>query len=80
MYTQGLVAQGTLPARAAGAHAGGGGEDWLANPALPEDIVQETVPGNIRRAEHFVTFMRRLVSYLRERLRATQVGLDFVLN
>lgn len=22
-----------------------GGEDWLANPALPEDIMKETVPG-----------------------------------
>lgn len=22
-----------------------GGEDWLANPALPEDVVRETVPG-----------------------------------
>jgi len=72
---QGLVAQGTLPARAAGGGGGarGGGEDLLANPVLPEDILQETVPGNIRRAEHFVTFMRRLVSYLREKLRATQV-------
>lgn len=22
-----------------------GGEDWLANPVLPDDIVRETVPG-----------------------------------
>lgn len=22
-----------------------GGEEWLANPALPEDIVRESVPG-----------------------------------
>ena len=31
---------------------------WLANPALPEDIVREAIPGNIRRAEHFVAFLQ----------------------
>lgn len=31
------------------------------------------VPGNIRRAEHFVAFMRRFVSYLRSRMRVTAV-------
>lgn len=31
-----------------------------ANPALPADILQEAVPGNIRRAEHFVSFMRKV--------------------
>lgn len=50
-----------------------GGEDWLANPALPQDILEEAVPGNIRRAEHFIKLMRRLVAYLRQRLGATQV-------
>ena len=24
-----------------------GGEDWLANPALPDDVVRETVPGGV---------------------------------
>ena len=40
----GLQAQGAL---------GGRDEDtqrWLANPALPEDVLREAVPGNIRRA------------------------------
>lgn len=37
---QGLMTQGTLQAGAVQ-----GGEDLLANPALPEDILQETVPG-----------------------------------
>ncbi|KAL6748525.1 hypothetical protein V8C86DRAFT_1139607 [Haematococcus lacustris] len=70
---QGLVAQGTLPAAPGGGGAAAGGEEWLANPVLPQDILQETVPGNIRRAEHFVAFMRRLVTYMRERLRTNQV-------
>ena len=34
-------------------------EEILTNPALPDDILQEAVPGNIRKAEHFVAFLRR---------------------
>ena len=61
----GLANQGVLPR--------GGGEDAIANPVIPADILREAVPGNIRRAEHFVAFMRRLVEYLKQRLKATQV-------
>ena len=31
----------------------------LANPVLPDHVLQEAVPGNIRKAEHFAAFMRR---------------------
>lgn len=44
------------------------GDTWLANPALPDDILKEAVPGNIRRAEHFLAVLRRLVQYLDGRL------------
>ena len=39
----------------------------LANcPAvLPDDLLKEAVPGNIRRAEHFVSFLRRFIEYLK---------------
>lgn len=43
-------------------------DNWLANPALPDDILQEAVPGNIRRAEHFLSVLRRLVQYFKARL------------
>ena len=33
----------------------------------------EAVPGNIRTAEHFLNFMRRLVEYLKMRLRVQHV-------
>lgn len=39
----------------------------IANPSIPQDIVEETVPGNIRKAEHFVNFLRRLVQFLRDK-------------
>lgn len=32
---------------------------------LPEDLLQEAVPGNIRRAEHFVAFLKRFIEYLK---------------
>lgn len=32
---------------------------------LPDDVIQEAVPGNIRKAEHFVALLKRLVEYLR---------------
>ncbi len=50
-----------------------GTDTWLANPALPDDILRESVPGNIRRAEHFVSFLKRLVQYLKGRLQTEQV-------
>ncbi|XP_041980454.1 general transcription and DNA repair factor IIH helicase subunit XPD [Aricia agestis] len=45
----------------------------LANPALPDEVLREAVPGNIRSAEHFVGFMRRFVEYLKTRLRTQHV-------
>eukprot|EP00003_Mantamonas_plastica_P021738 TRINITY_DN3565_c0_g1_i1.p2 TRINITY_DN3565_c0_g1~~TRINITY_DN3565_c0_g1_i1.p2 ORF type:complete len:152 (+),score=33.93 TRINITY_DN3565_c0_g1_i1:1085-1540(+) len=45
-------------------------DDFRANPVLPQDMLLEAVPGNIRRSEHFVRFMRRFVQYMRERLKA----------
>ena len=32
---------------------------------LPEDLLKEAIPGNIRKAEHFVAFLKRFVEYLK---------------
>src|SRR5262249_44425813 len=40
---------------------------------LPDDVLDEAIPGNIRRAEHFIAFMRRLIEYLRTRIRVRNV-------
>lgn len=48
-------------------------DTWLANPVLPDDILKEAVPGNIRRAEHFLSVLRRLVQYLKGRLQTENV-------
>ncbi|GAB2232535.1 hypothetical protein Drorol1_Dr00011574 [Drosera rotundifolia] len=59
----GLALRGNLPITDA----------WLSNPALPDDILKEAVPGNIRRAEHFLSVLRRLVQHLRGRLETENV-------
>ena len=32
----------------------------MANPVLSADILQEAVPGSIRKAEHFVAFLKKV--------------------
>ncbi|CAG9836890.1 unnamed protein product [Diabrotica balteata] len=45
----------------------------LSNPVLPDEILQEAVPGNIRNAEHFISFLKRFVEYIKTRLRVQHV-------
>lgn len=45
----------------------------LANPVLPNDVLTEVVPGNIRNADHFLSFLRRFVEYIKTRLRVHHV-------
>ena len=37
----------------------------LTKIALPDDLLKEAVPGNIRRAEHFIAFLKRFIEYLK---------------
>uniref|UniRef100_A0A8C1F2Y7 General transcription and DNA repair factor IIH helicase subunit XPD n=1 Tax=Cyprinus carpio carpio TaxID=630221 RepID=A0A8C1F2Y7_CYPCA len=46
---------------------------YLSNPVLPDEILQEAVPGSIRTAEHFRGFMKRFLEYLKARLRIHHV-------
>lgn len=48
-------------------------EDLLANPVLPQDILKESVPGNIRKGEHFIGFLRRLVEFLKQHINVYKV-------
>ncbi|VEU20151.1 DEKNAAC100957 [Brettanomyces naardenensis] len=45
----------------------------LENPILPTDVLQEAIPGSIRRAEHFVSFMKRFIEYLKTRMKVLHV-------
>lgn len=36
-------------------------------PVLSKDMLDEAVPGNIRKAEHFIAFLKRFIEYLKVR-------------
>jgi DNA excision repair protein ERCC-2 len=48
-------------------------DEFMSNPLLPEDLLSEAIPGNIRKAEHFVAFLKRFVEYLKTRMRVLHV-------
>ncbi|KAI0374853.1 DNA repair helicase [Pilatotrama ljubarskyi] len=53
---------------------------FVSNPVLPEDLLKEAVPGNIRKAEHFVAFLKRFVEYLKTRMRVLHVVAETPLS
>ncbi|KAG8969485.1 DNA-dependent ATPase of the nucleotide excision repair factor 4 complex [Tulasnella sp. 419] len=55
-------------------------EIFMANPVLPDDLLKEAVPGNIRKAEHFVAFLKRFVEYLKTRMRVLHVVAETPLS
>lgn len=46
---------------------------FLSNPVLPKDLMDEAIPGSIRRAEHFIVFLRRLIEYLKKKMKILNV-------
>lgn len=48
-------------------------ESALETPVLSQDLLTEAIPGNIRRAEHFVSFLKRLIEYLKTRMKVLHV-------
>ncbi|GAB7365993.1 hypothetical protein MBLNU230_g7320t1 [Neophaeotheca triangularis] len=46
---------------------------FMSNPTLPDDLLKEAVPGNIRRAEHFTAFLKRFIEYLKTRMKVLHV-------
>ncbi len=43
------------------------GDSLAANPIIPRDILREHVPGSIRKAEHFIQYLRRLIQFIRDK-------------
>jgi DNA excision repair protein ERCC-2 len=58
----GLIDQGLLDAPS--------NDQSLGSNVLAPDVLNESVPGNIRRAEHFIQFMKKVVEHLKTRLRS----------
>ena len=58
----GLIDQGLLDVQP--------NDSSLGSNVLAPDVLNESVPGNIRRAEHFIQFMKKVVEHLKTRLRS----------
>jgi len=54
--------------------------EQLASPILPEDLVNEAIPGNIRRAEHFLALLKRIVNFLRRYLQVDRAQCEGPLS
>lgn len=48
-------------------------EPFVETPVLSKDLLKEAIPGNIRRADHFVSFLKRLIEYLKTRMKVLHV-------
>ncbi|KAG1894495.1 uncharacterized protein F5891DRAFT_1255187 [Suillus fuscotomentosus] len=53
---------------------------FMANPVLPDDLLKEAVPGNIRKAEHFVAFLKRFMEYLKTSMHVLHVVAETPLS
>ncbi|KAI5950101.1 RAD3 [Candida jiufengensis] len=48
-------------------------ELFMSNPILPQDLLDEAIPGNIRKGEHFIAFLKRFIEYLKTRMKVLHV-------
>jgi DNA excision repair protein ERCC-2 len=45
----------------------------LSHPIFQEDVLLEPIPGNIRKAEHFLPFLRKLIVYFKKIMSTKEV-------
>lgn len=45
----------------------------LASPVVSEDVFAEAIPGNIRKADHFLALLRRFIEFLRVKMKTQHV-------
>ncbi|KAF8921304.1 DNA repair helicase [Mucidula mucida] len=55
-------------------------DGFMTSPVLPDDLLHEAIPGNIRKAEHFIAFLKRFVEYLKTRMRVLHVVAETPLS
>ncbi|CAI5760119.1 unnamed protein product [Candida verbasci] len=48
-------------------------ELFMSSPVLPKDLLDEAIPGNIRKGEHFIAFLKRFIEYLKTRMKVLNV-------
>lgn len=70
---RGLQESGAVPAAPSNALVAVGetGGSTLGNPVLPDEILNEAIPGTIRKAESFVQLLSQIVVYLKQKMDQT---------
>jgi len=54
--------------------------ELLAHPLIEKDVIKEAIPGNIRKADHFLAFLRRIIAYLKEELKSKELKIQTPLQ
>jgi len=45
----------------------------LSHPILKNDVIREAIPGNIRKAEHFLPLLKKLIIYFKELMKSKEL-------
>jgi DNA excision repair protein ERCC-2 len=51
-------------------------DDLLINPVVSADILDEAVPGNLRRGEHFLSFLKRVLVFFRKQMKSQEAKIN----
>ena len=70
------LVKGLRTATASAPSADGLDAGLLGSPTLPDDILNEAVPGNIRQADHFVQLLSQVITHLKRRMEVDNVEVE----
>ena len=55
-------------------------KEMLSNPILTQDLSTESIPGNMRRATHFLPVLRKLIVFFKDLLNTKDMKMESPLN
>jgi DNA excision repair protein ERCC-2 len=55
-------------------------QEMLSNPILQQEVTVESIPGNIRKATHFLPVLRKLIVYFKDLLNSRELIMESPLN
>lgn len=47
--------------------------EMLSHPIIQKEVIKEAIPGNIRKADHFLPVLRKLIVYFKKLLSAKEL-------
>ena len=45
----------------------------LSHPILQNDVIRESMPGNIRKAEHFLPLLKKLIIFFKDLMKSKEL-------